>query len=304
MANLPRFGRTWQRFSSLPRPATASQPEQLQPAPAPAPMNGREISPNSPVTAQVLQTSPIRERSSRLPSPTKKFASPPSSPKYRPAAAASPPKPLSPTPSYNRYDGERRSSATTSPKAIKPSYTSPPLSPAKHKYPTAATAAPLSPLTLPRSEAKHEPGPTIRSRSPPEVEQKSIHYPKVEKPTKPDHRPSEYNSGKPQYKQQQQQSDVITIKGENVGAIMHITQSSDGTEMVKKKPSTESGNDDEKGNKSSSLPAKSFMNSNFQGVNNSVLYNSSFSHRDPGLHLSFSKKPAHGHAQSVLGSTY
>lgn len=164
MANLPRFGRTWQRFSSLPRPGTASRPE-VQPT-----TTEPEVFPSASTTTNVFQTSPIREKSPQLPSPVRKLPSPPSSPKYRGGVAAtSPRKPLSPTPTYNRYNGERRTSATTSPKTFKPTYTSPPRSPPKQKYSTTTTAAPLSPLTLPRSEVRHEPEHMVRSRSPPEV---------------------------------------------------------------------------------------------------------------------------------------
>ncbi|XP_038904572.1 pollen-specific leucine-rich repeat extensin-like protein 1 [Benincasa hispida] len=294
MSNLPRFGRTWNRFSSLPRPVSAPRPE-IQPLTT-------ATEPEVPTTANVLQTSPIKERSPRIPSPVAKFPSPPSSPKYGVATTISPRKPLSPTPAYNRYDGERRTSATTSPKAFKPTPVSPPLSPPKPKHSTLAaiaTAAPLSPLALPRSEVRREPEHTVRPRSPPEVEQKKVLYQTtMEKTTKTEHRQPEYISGKPNQKhqhnqqQQQLQSDVINIKGENVGAVMHITQSSDGSEIVKKKPNKEN---EEKANKSTpNFPAKQFMNSNFQGVNNSILYNSSLSHRDPGLHLAYSKKPNHG----------
>lgn len=304
MANLPRFGRTWNRFSSLPRPGTAPRLD----VPPPAAASEPEVYPPPPRTANVLQTSPIKERSPRIPSPVRKYPSPPTSPKYRAAApSTSPRKPLSPPPTYNRYDGERRTSALASPKTFKTTYTSPPRSPAKHKYSTSTLQAPLSPLALPSLEKRHEPEPMVRPRSPPEVQQKSVLYQKTtsEKPAKNDHRASEYSSGKPQQKQtHQQQSDVINIKGENVGAVMHITQSSDATETHKKKPTVSYSSENEKdSNKSSSnMPGKSFMNSNFQGVNNSILYNSSLSHRDPGLHLAFTKKPTH--ADSVHDSRH
>ncbi|KAL0547722.1 hypothetical protein IC582_012147 [Cucumis melo] len=301
MSNLPRFGRTWNRFSSLPRPSTAARQE-TQPAFTAA--TEPEVFPSAVPTTNTLQTSPVKQRTSRLSSPVKKFPSPPSSPKYSGATGTiSPRKPLSPPSTYNRYDGERRTSATTSPKTFKPTYISPPPSPPKPKHSTAATVvAPLSPLALPRSEVRREPERSIRPRSPPEIEQKKILYQTTttEKPTKTDYRQTDqYGTSKPQQKQhhQQLQSDVINIKGDNVGAVMHITQSSDGSEILKKKPSVgQSKENEEKTNKSNSnFPGKSFMNSNFQGVNNSILYNSSLSHRDPGLHLAYSSKnPKHG----------
>ncbi|CAK9319185.1 unnamed protein product [Citrullus colocynthis] len=308
MSNLPRFGRTWNRFSSLPRPGSASRPE-IQPLMA---ATEPEVFPSAPTTTNIYKTSPIRERSSRVPSPVRKLPSPPSSPKYGGATTISPRKPLSPTPTYNRYDGERRTSATTSPKTFKPTHISPPLSPPKPKHSNVATTAPLSPPARTFTEVIQPelPDMVFRTRVAREPEVlpsmtlmlKQPFDKTTEKSTKPDHWKSEYTSDKlhqkknqHQHQQQsdQQQSDVINIKGENIGAVMHITQSSDGSEILKKKPISKEN--EEKANKSTSnLPSKSFMNTNFQGVNNSILYNSSLSHRDPGLHLAYSKKPNHG----------
>ncbi|XP_022975714.1 uncharacterized protein LOC111475772 [Cucurbita maxima] len=53
----------------------------------------------------------------------------------------------------------------------------------------------------------------------------------------------------------------------------------DGNEEKKKK--------EKKDKKKKKVPMTAFMNSNFQSVNNSVLYDSSCNHRDPGLHLKF-----------------
>lgn len=138
----------------------------------------------------------------------------------------------------------------------------------------------------------------------PEVEKKSVLYNKtVEKPAKSG-RPSEHGSGKPP------QAEVINLTGHNVGAVMEINQSSakhSAGEIIKKKESetelggAHHGNDERKTGAKKGLPGTAFMNSNFQSVNNSVLYDSSCSHRDPGLHLAFSDTADGGDGAIVDG---
>lgn len=103
---------------------------------------------------------------------------------------------------------------------------------------------------------------------------------------------------------------VITIAGENRGAFMELIQSPkkpeskylhkkgnssisvDGVES--EGSSAEEGNKkdkNQKGKTASSFPMAAYMNSNVQCVNNSLLYNTSCSHHDPGVRLSLSKKP-------------
>ncbi|KAG6725670.1 hypothetical protein I3842_02G043300 [Carya illinoinensis] len=103
---------------------------------------------------------------------------------------------------------------------------------------------------------------------------------------------------------------VITISGENRGAFMKVIQSASKKHEVvhrNENPKTEShGNDWEnstssdeavgnlkkdkshKGKVTSSMPMRAFVNSNVQSINNSILYNSSCTHNDPGVHLDFS----------------
>lgn len=112
---------------------------------------------------------------------------------------------------------------------------------------------------------------------------------------------------------------VITIAGENKGAFMEVIRSplkhtfdgtphtlhnkgslktqSDGTGWH----SFSSSSDEEKSKKDKNYKAKAamlpppmgaFMNSNVQGVNNSIVFHSSCSHHDPGVHLSLSRKPS------------
>ncbi|KAL0547721.1 hypothetical protein IC582_012146 [Cucumis melo] len=144
------------------------------------------------------------------------------------------------------------------------------------------------PITQPRSpEAKQKPG---------------IHKTTtVEKVTKSDryHEPSKTVSS-----HKGQQPNAINIKGENVGAVMEIVESSkrEGGHMIKKIKETARGilnnndmandqNNEASKTTNSSMPTNTFLNSNFQSVNNSLLYNANLTHRDPGLHLSFSRNP-------------
>ncbi|KAI9180578.1 hypothetical protein LWI28_006207 [Acer negundo] len=118
---------------------------------------------------------------------------------------------------------------------------------------------------------------------------------------------------------------VITIAGDNKGAFMEVikspmkannsphtlnkngTESVDGTGWRSLRSSSSSSSSGEEGKwktkDKSGLSGKStvspqmgnaFTNSNVQGVNNSIVYNSSCSHHDPGVHLAFSRKPS-GH---------
>ncbi|CAJ1950478.1 unnamed protein product [Sphenostylis stenocarpa] len=80
---------------------------------------------------------------------------------------------------------------------------------------------------------------------------------------------------------------VITISGENRGAYMQITQSQ------KKQPIHKMRNSDgEKVRKLSSPPIRAlYGNSNVQCVNNSMLFNTSLSHHELGVHLIVPKQP-------------
>ncbi|KAK8565668.1 hypothetical protein V6N13_020750 [Hibiscus sabdariffa] len=109
---------------------------------------------------------------------------------------------------------------------------------------------------------------------------------------------------------------VITIAGENKGAFMEliksphrngfqgsphrlqktVTGSSDDSAYHSYSSSGEEGDRKMKGksNGSNTMPMNAFMNSNVQGVNNSIVYNSSCTHHDPGVHLSLHRKPSAG----------
>ncbi|XP_065873234.1 SH3 domain-containing protein C23A1.17 [Euphorbia lathyris] len=112
---------------------------------------------------------------------------------------------------------------------------------------------------------------------------------------------------------------VITIAGENKGAYMEVIRSPNRKNQVfegishnlqkssgSSSSSSSSSSEEEegrfkkkmeksqKGKTMSSGFMSTFMNSNVQGVNNSIVYNSSCSHHDPGVHLALSRKPAAG----------
>ncbi|CAN4076621.1 unnamed protein product [Withania somnifera] len=98
---------------------------------------------------------------------------------------------------------------------------------------------------------------------------------------------------------------VLTLAGENKGAIMELSPSrktyNPQSLQTRGSPKAWSREDDEEksggesGRKgetmqNKSLPMTAFMNSNVQGVNNSILHNASCTHHDPGVHLVFSRK--------------
>ncbi|XP_050238316.1 vegetative cell wall protein gp1 [Mercurialis annua] len=110
---------------------------------------------------------------------------------------------------------------------------------------------------------------------------------------------------------------IITIAGENKGAFMEVIHTPNNKKHVfqghphrignqpkgSSSSSSSSSSDGEgkakmkkdgshKGSGTNSLPLSAFMNSNVQGVNNSIVYNSSCTHHDPGVHLALSRKPA------------
>lgn len=122
---------------------------------------------------------------------------------------------------------------------------------------------------------------------------------------------------------------VITLAGENKGAQMELIRSPNkhheqrgehshylykkgnngkvaqtiGNHESDKSYSSSSGEEGKakmkdkihhRGNKagqSSQLPLSSFTNSNVQGVNNSIMYNTSCTHHDPGVHIALARKP-------------
>ncbi|KAG6749653.1 hypothetical protein NC652_033063 [Populus alba x Populus x berolinensis] len=109
---------------------------------------------------------------------------------------------------------------------------------------------------------------------------------------------------------------VITIAGENKGAFMEVIRSpkkhffegnshtlhkkgnprSEGSDWGSRSSSGEEDNSkknkNHKGRSMGPSPMSAFVNSNVQGVNNSIVYNSSCSHHDPGVHVAHFIKPS------------
>lgn len=104
----------------------------------------------------------------------------------------------------------------------------------------------------------------------------------------------------------------ITMAGENRGASMEVVVTDKNNSRrhqigrnydEKEEGNLKNNNDPKLGDtrnskkamgirSSSSLPVKGFFNSNVQGINNSILMDSSFSHHDPGIHIVFSRIPS------------
>lgn len=98
----------------------------------------------------------------------------------------------------------------------------------------------------------------------------------------------------------------ITIAGENRGAIMELIRSPKSGRFLHSRGNVSDGNESgsssssgvegkqkmkDKALKSKASPTIAFMNSNVQGINNSIIFNSSCTTHDPGIHLSLSRKP-------------
>lgn len=203
--------------------------------------------------------------------------------------------------------------ATQSPKTIKPTES-------PKVKPTAPTPAPPpSPLVLP-PPSQPEP-PKIPAEAEPKtvVMQKTIEKPKQRINGNGDEKEREKEKAKieksPKEVKKTEESGgfrVITIAGENRGAFMEVIQSptkpykkggnskevaqKKGDESGKSSSSEEGDGKKKKKDKSgrgrtSSFPMRAFVNSNVQCVNNSLLYNASCSHHDPGVRFTLSKKP-------------
>lgn len=110
---------------------------------------------------------------------------------------------------------------------------------------------------------------------------------------------------------------VLTLAGENKGAIMELSPSRKtySPQSLEKKGSPKPWSSDDDGEKSGSesgrkgdrmqnksLPMTAFMNSNVQGINNSILHNASCTHHDPGVHLVFGRKTNGSNGFHIKGS--
>lgn len=100
---------------------------------------------------------------------------------------------------------------------------------------------------------------------------------------------------------------MITIAGENRGAFMELlpssSPSSTGSPMKSKAEQGEEAakaKKDGKGGAGTLSPLSAFVNSNVQGVNNSILLNASCAHSSPGVHLAVTRRPS-GRSKELAG---
>ncbi|KAL7588743.1 hypothetical protein Lser_V15G36385 [Lactuca serriola] len=319
----PAFSQTFRAPPTVPPTQTTTTPPPVSPPPRPIATlpaaNG--VAPTSPPQPRSARASPpppspkVTSSSTSSTSPMQQSRSP--SPVPTPHVSPPPPPPP-PQPSYSPPPIPRSSTPTYSPpKSGKPlqknSLPSPPnpINPVSH---------PPSPLALPSPQLK----PEYEQKT--MVVQETKEIPKnLDKGFNGDIRRhlgnwGTRNSKKPETSKKHSQSHsdsedggmrIITIAGENKGAIMELSPFGKKTHnfgdnphrlhMKKDSPTASQLSDGEKSGsnsdgKSKAIKSKSqlmsaVMNSNVQGVNNSILYNCSTSHHDPGVHLSLSRKP-------------
>ncbi|KAL2490267.1 Uncharacterized protein Adt_25895 [Abeliophyllum distichum] len=233
------------------------------------------------------------------------------------------PKPVATAPRNGLVTGQAATPAP-SPKIIKPLETTPVQSPK-----TKAASRPPSPLTLPPTQAKTESA--HETMIPSEVEQKlvlvqeTIGDSKVMLNAHDDGIPSsekrelkkDKSANKKLLKSEEFRTRVITLAGENIGAIMEFSASpknhysAGNPHSLHKTISIKDGSDGEqssidrsellrykdklnKAKAMQSTPVTAFMNSNVQGVNNAILYDCTCTHQDPGIHLSLTRNGTGG----------
>ncbi|XP_052193806.1 proline-rich receptor-like protein kinase PERK2 [Diospyros lotus] len=310
--------RPWFRLASASRPTQA-------PAPAPAPPQAQAL--------PVAQPRPPIIRSTF----TRPFSNPPTQPAQPPLApptqaptplpvAAPPPPRATAAPTAPAPKSPQPQSATVPPAtAFHRIFTVPPLlatapppASAQKSPPPRAAATPPSPPLAPASQSMTAVAPATIAASNGRNHSTDI----TRQDGKPDVRKDNGN-----YKKQSDSEEfgrgAITVAGDNKGAIMewipsnkknsppsiHKNGDNPRTWSDGEKYGSESDSSNEEGRgkskdksykamTNSSQPMSAFMNSNVQGVNNSILCNCSYSHDDPGLHFSLSRKP-NGHGNGV-----
>ncbi|KAL2478656.1 extensin-like [Forsythia ovata] len=298
-------------------PTTAPSPKSSAPPPPPETTTSASKSPiiktlpNSPIPKAPLTTSTnVQVQSSPIPeSPKTKTQAPssslPASPVPKPVATGAP---------------------KSTPKTVKPLEKTPVQSP-KPK----TVAPPPSPLTLPPSQIKADS--ERESKTPTKFEQKDVlvletieKLPKLT-PTYTQHSSTASNGRQELTKEKVPNNkisdseklgmSVITLAGENKGAVMELSPHKKNhsttnphslhknTHYTKlwnegeKSSSDEDGRSNkEKNNKAMAMqspPMTAYVNNNVQGVNNSIFFNGSSTHQNPGVHLTINRKSNGGH---------
>ncbi|CAM8974531.1 unnamed protein product [Rhodiola kirilowii] len=189
---------------------------------------------------------------------------------------------------------------------------------------TLSMTHPPSPLHLPPPQLRSDTEQDLKI--PPEPEQKSIlfqHSPEKHKhssipnqksPQITKHQNDTKSTTKDRHPHKKQSDSeeigrsIITIAGENRGALMDLGRPRNthphplfpGNPHKLTSPNSKiSGSESDQSSGSSgkpkakdaiSAPMKAFMNSNVQGINNSIMFNSTVTHNDPGVHVALSRK--------------
>ncbi|GER57845.1 delta-adaptin [Striga asiatica] len=173
---------------------------------------------------------------------------------------------------------------------------------------------PPSPLTLPPPQIKTD----SENESEPRIEQKNVLVQEIIGKQLKNHNNNPHTikgKSEPSNGSKKKVSDsedlgmrVITLAGENRGAIMQLSpshkktrnnlakyaSSSDGQGSGVENGGEDKSKNKEKNGKNAAVPAQpmtGFFNSNVQGINNSILYNAKCGHNDPGIHVSLIRKP-------------
>ncbi|KAL8028067.1 hypothetical protein ABFX02_14G135500 [Erythranthe guttata] len=286
----------------------------------------------SPIVAPASQPSPPRSppnsgNATKSPIPTPTRSPPRSSPVQRSTfttTSNTPPKTKPQTPpssSKPTNDFKAAKPIPSSPKEIKPlEIRTPPPSQSPQIKPL---SHPPSPFTLPPAQINADGGPLIEHKT--VLEQ---HTTVVDKPMKSPrgHNNSAHSSSNGKRESIKSRAStkkpseseglgmrVITLAGENKGAIMelssHTSQKKNhfvGNPRTLQNSSRSSSESDEDGSSSNKSKrgmrtpmTAAYLNSNVQGLNNSILYNTNFQHNDPGVHLSLTRNsngaPLHRH---------
>ncbi|KAJ9188189.1 hypothetical protein P3X46_003576 [Hevea brasiliensis] len=329
VASVPGGGVASVPTSPAPRPSAPSASLPTSPAPTTtvvAPVTTSASVPSSPRPRVSAPTSSLPSSPSPKPAPS---SSVPTSPASKPVPTPPAPKtaPItSSVPTAMTTTTARVPIPEPSPRTIKPSVQSPPQSPTPKP-----TAPPPSPLILPPAKIRADAG--SEDKIPLEAEQKTVLVQKTIDKPKPwlnggdsgrnlvdavktsisQHGKQEPSKdGETKEKGQRKKISehggmrVITIAGENKGAFMEAIRSpnkkhvfegnqwgsySSSSSSGEGKPKMDNGH---KGRTMAYPPMSAFINSNVQGVNSSIMHDSSCTLHDPGVHLAITRKPAGG----------
>ncbi|KAK9076352.1 hypothetical protein SSX86_004686 [Deinandra increscens subsp. villosa] len=296
----PPSSRPWLRLATMVRPPSPAAAPTKQSNQAPPPSRPPFIRPAFLPTAPPPRPTP----SPPNPRPPPSFSAPPRSsppttpPQQSPLPQSSPPTTRAETPSSSP-PRVLKPLEQTPPRMKQTGHPLPPSSP-EQISPASTTIHPLSPLVLPSLKQKPYDEGTQ------EYKQKTMnsdakfsgrHNGRVH--TQNSTRASETH--KKQWESEDVGKHIITIAGENKGAMMKITPFGDKKHDLGNnihisrynKPTTSNNAETDleakyKNQNSNPLRKTWVLNSNVQGVNNSIIKNSSINHNDPGIHLTLS----------------